>query len=189
MSEHRQDMEMLETPQAIVGLLAELERRSRERAKGLPQQELIQSFWEGVMFYIGDNRFIAPLSAVKEILNFPSSLTQVPGTKPWMLGVANVRGTLIPVIDLQLFLIGRKTRRGRRSRVLVFDMGDSYTSVLVGEMVGMRHFARETAREMRTSNSTFEKYVKLEFDQDGMTWPVFSLSALAEDPGFQIAAL
>jgi twitching motility protein PilI len=189
MSEQRQDMEMLDTPQAIVSLLGDLERRSRERAQGLPQQELIQSFWEGVMFYIGDNRFVAPLSAVKEILNFPSTLTQVPGTRPWMLGVANVRGTLIPVIDLQLFLIGRKTRRGRRSRVLVFEMGESYTSVLVGEMVGMRHFARETAREMKTMNNKFEKYVRLEFDQDGMTWPVFSLSALAEDPGFQIAAL
>ncbi len=189
MSEQHQNMEMLDTPQAIVDLLGDLERRSRERAKGLPQQELIQSFWEGVMFYIGDNRFVAPLSAVKEILNFPSTLTQVPGTRPWMLGVANVRGTLIPVIDLQLFLIGRKTRRGRRSRVLVFEMGESYTSVLVGEMVGMRHFAKETAREMKTANNRFEKYVRLEFDQDGMTWPVFSLSALAEDPGFQIAAL
>jgi twitching motility protein PilI len=189
MSEQRQDMELLDTPQAIVSLLGDLELRSRERAKGLPQQELIQSFWEGVMFYIGDNRFVAPLSAVKEILNFPSTLTHVPGSRPWMLGVANVRGTLIPVIDLQLFLIGRKTRRGRRSRVLVFEMGDSFTSVLVGEMVGMRHFARETAREMKTTHNKFEKYVRLEFDQDGMTWPVFSLSALAEDPGFQIAAL
>jgi twitching motility protein PilI len=189
MSEQQQGMEILDTPQAIVSLLSELEGRSRERAKGLPQQEIIQSFWEGVMFYVGDNRFVAPLSAVKEILNYPSTLTQVPGTKPWMLGAANVRGTLIPVIDLQLFLIGRKTRRGRRSRVLVFDMGDSYTSVLVGEMVGMRHFARETAREMRTSNNKFEKYVKLEFDQDGMTWPVFSLAALADDPAFQIAAV
>jgi twitching motility protein PilI len=189
MSELGQGMEILDSPQAVVGLLAELERRSRERAKGLPQQDLIQSFWEGVMFYIGDARLVAPLSAVKEILNFPSTLTQVPGTRPWMLGVANVRGNLIPVIDLQLFLIGRKTRRGRRSRVLVFGMGDNYTSVLVGEMVGMRHFARETARKIQASNNKFEKYVKFEFDQDGMTWPVFSLSALAEDPAFQIASL
>jgi twitching motility protein PilI len=189
MTEQSSRSVVLDSPQAIVALLGELETRSRECAKGLPQQELIQNFWEGVMFYVGDNRFVAPLSAVKEILNYPSVLTPVPGSRPWMLGVANVRGTLIPVIDLQLFLIGRKTRRGRRSRVLVFDLGDGYTSVLVGEMVGMRHFATETAREMRTSNGKFEKYVKLEFDQDGMTWPVFSLSALAEDPAFQIAAL
>ena len=26
----------------------------------MPQQELIQTFWEGVMFYVGDNRFVAP---------------------------------------------------------------------------------------------------------------------------------
>jgi len=189
MSEQNLDPAVPDSPQAIVGLLSDLEKRSRERAKGLPQQELIQSFWEGVMFYVGESRFIAPLSAVKEILNFPTSLTPVPGSRPWMLGVANVRGTLIPVIDLQLFLIGRKTRRGRRSRVLVFDMGDGFTSVLVGELVGMRHFDLETAREMTTPNRKFEKYVKLEFDQDGMTWPVFSLAALAEDPVFQLAAL
>lgn len=178
----------LETPQAVVDLMAELEHRSRERAHGLPQQKLIQSYWEGVMFYVGENRFVAPLSGVKEILNHPSSLTPVPGSKPWMMGVANVRGTLIPVVDLQLYLIGRKTRRGRRSRVLVFTLGSGQTGVLVGEMVGMRHFARETARMTQTVNEKFSKYVQFEFDQDGMTWPVFSLSALAEDPNFQIAA-
>lgn len=178
----------LESPQAVVQLLAELGQRSRSHAKGLPQQALIQSYWEGVMFYVGESRFVAPLSGVKEILNYPSSLTRVPGSKPWMLGVANVRGTLIPVIDLQLFLIGRKTRRSRRSRVLVFTMGSSLSGVLVGEMVGMRHFAKETARETQSGNNKFSKYVQFEFDQDGMTWPVFSLSALAEDTVFQIAA-
>jgi twitching motility protein PilI len=177
-----------ETPQAVVQLLAHLEQRSRANAKGLPQQELIQSYWEGVMFYVGDSRLIAPLSSVKEILNYPASLTPVPGSKPWMMGVANVRGTLIPVVDLQLFLIGEKTRRTRRSRVLVFTMGSGLSSVLVGEMVGMRHFTRESAKEIQSVNETFSKYVQFEFDQDGMAWPVFSLQALADDPVFQIAA-
>ncbi len=179
---------LVDTPERVVELLADLEQSCRERAQGLPQQQLIQSYWEGVMFYIGENRFIAPLSSVKEILNYPTSLTLVPGSKPWMMGVANIRGTLIPVIDLQLFLIGRKTRRTRRSRVLVFALGSSLTGVLVGEMVGMRHFAKETAREARTVNNKFMQYVQFEFDQDGMSWPVFSLAALAEDPAFQIAA-
>ncbi|MET0043417.1 MAG: chemotaxis protein CheW [Candidatus Thiodiazotropha sp. 6PLUC3] len=179
---------VIETPQAVVQLLANLEQRSRDSAKGLPQQELIQSYWEGVMFYVGESRFIAPLSSVKEILNYPTALTPVPGSKPWMMGVANVRGTLIPVIDLQLFLIGRKTRRTRRSRVLVFTMGSGLSGVMVGEMVGMRHFTRESAKEMQSVKEKFSKYVQGEFDQDGRAWPVFSLQALADDPAFQIAA-
>ncbi|MES9831974.1 MAG: chemotaxis protein CheW [Candidatus Thiodiazotropha sp. DIVDIV] len=179
---------VIDTPQAVVQLLASLETRSRDSAKGLPQQELIQSYWEGVMFYVGESRFIAPLSSVKEILNYPTALTPVPGSRPWMMGVANVRGTLIPVIDLQLFLIGRKTRRTRRSRVLVFTMGSGLSGVLVGEMVGMRHFTRESAKEVQSVKEKFSKYVQFEFDQDGMAWPVFSLQALADDPAFQIAA-
>ncbi len=173
----------------ILDLLASIEQRCRKFAVGLPQQDQLQSFWEGVMFYVGEERLISPLSDIKEILNYPSAMTKVPGTKPWMLGVANVRGTLMPVIDLQLFLIGRKTERGRRSRVLVFDLGTGLTGVLVGEMVGMRHFDKETAIGKGSGSGYFDKYVEFGFDQDGITWPVFKLSALAEDPAFQIAAV
>jgi len=177
------------TVQEILRLLGSLQERCRENAVGLPEPDQIQSYWEGVMFYVGEDRLIAPLSDIKEILNFPTAITKVPGTKPWMLGVANIRGTLLPVIDLQLFLIGRKTNRSRRSRVLVFQIGEGLTGVLVGEMVGMRHFARDSVTDKEALSGKFDRYIQHGFDQDGVTWPVFKLSVLAEDPAFQIAAL
>jgi twitching motility protein PilI len=175
--------------QNILRLLSSIEERCRKYAVGLPEPDQILSYWEGVMFYVGVDRLIAPLNDIKEILNFPSAITKVPGTKPWMLGIANIRGTLLPVIDLQLFLIGRKTNRSRRSRVLVFHIGGALTGVLVGEMVGMRHFAKDTAMGKGTYSGKFDRYIQYGFDQDGVTWPVFKLSALAEDPAFQIAAI
>jgi twitching motility protein PilI len=177
------------TAQEILHLLGVLEDRCRRFAVGLPDPDEIQNYWEGVMFHVGDDHLIAPLSDIKEILNFPTSITKVPGTKPWMLGVANIRGTLLPVIDLQLFLIGRKTNRSRRSRVLVFQIGEGLSGVLVGEMVGMRHFAKESATGKETLSGRFDRYIKYGFDQDGVTWPVFKLSALADDPAFQVAAI
>jgi twitching motility protein PilI len=173
----------------IVELLASIEQRCRQYAVGLPQQEQIQSYWEGVMFYVGEQCLIAPLSDIKEILNYPAVMTKVPGAKPWMLGIANIRGTLMPVVDLQLFLIGRKTNRGRRSRVLVSTMDSGLTGVLVGEMVGMRHFAKDTATGNEALSGLFDRYVKYGFNQDGVIWPVFKLSALAEDPAFLMAAV
>ncbi|MDJ0806980.1 MAG: chemotaxis protein CheW [Gammaproteobacteria bacterium] len=175
--------------EAIVSLLASIEERCRKNAVGLPQQEQFTSYWEGVMFYVGEERLITPLSEIKEILNYSASLTKVPGTKPWMLGIANVRGTLLPVVDLQLFLIGRKTVRNRRSRVLVFELGSGASGVLVGEMVGMRHFAKDTAVDKESVSGAFDRYVQYGFDQDGVSWPVFQLSELANDPAFQIAAV
>ena len=173
----------------ILHLLGSLEQRCRKNAIGLPQTDEVQSFWEGVMFYVGEDRLVAPLRDIKEILNFPHSITRVPGTKPWMLGVANIRGTLLPVIDLQLFLIGIKTLRNRRSRVLVIQHGEGLTGVLVGEMVGMRHFTQDSLTTRDTISVKFDRYVAHGFNQDGVTWPVFNLSALTEDPAFQIAAV
>lgn len=49
---------------------------------------------------------IAPLEEVKEILNYPDGVTRVPGTQAWLLGMANIRGNLLPLIDLQQFLGG-----------------------------------------------------------------------------------
>lgn len=175
--------------QDILLLLNTIQERCRINAKGLPESDQIQSYWEGVMFYVGDDRLIASLSEIKEILNIPSSITNVPGTKSWLLGIANVRGTLLPIIDLQLFLIGRKTNRSRRSRVLVFQIGGGFTGVLVGEMVGMRHFIKDSVIESESYSGKYGRYVQYGFDQDGVTWPVFKLSALAEDTAFQIAAI
>ena len=173
----------------IVDLLASIEQRCREFAVGLPQQDELKSYWEGVMFYVGEERLITPLSDIKEILNYPSDMTKIPGTKPWMRGIANIRGTLMPVVDLQLFLIGRKTDRGRRSRVLVLKLGGGVTGVLVGEMVGMRHFAMDSVVGKESVPGHFDRYVEYGFDQDGVTWPVFKLSELANDPAFQVAAI
>jgi len=177
------------SPEQLVDLLASIEQKCRGSAVGLPQQDQLKSYWEGVMFYVGEERLITPLSEIKEILNYPTSMTKVPGTRPWMMGIANIRGTLIPVVDLQLFLIGRKTDRGRRSRVLVFQLGSGVTGVLVGEMVGMRHFAKDSAVGKESVSSHFDRYIDFGFNQDGITWPVFKLSELASDAAFQIAAV
>jgi twitching motility protein PilI len=48
------------------------------------------------------------IGEVNEILTLPV-LTPVPGTRSWLLGVANVRGNLVPVIDLRDFIEGERS--------------------------------------------------------------------------------
>ena len=76
----------------IFKLLKEIEFRSRHSAAGLPQQDEEREFWQGVVFSIGQERFVAGLGAIAEILNYPASVTPVPGAKLWMRGIANIRG-------------------------------------------------------------------------------------------------
>lgn len=169
-------------------LLADMEARSRRQAAGLPQQQAQEEAWEGVVFNVGDARLVVAPGEVVEILNFPSGVSQVPGAKPWMRGIANIRGNILPIIDLQAFFGGPVTVASRRSRVLVFNQGEGLVGLLVGEMVGMRRFDRKARTGKRELADRAGRFVVSGFEQGGSYWPVFSMKALAQDPEFQNGA-
>jgi len=50
-------------------------------------------------------------------------ITQVPGVKRWLLGIANLRGKVISVSDLRDFLTGRLTPQLPSSQVVVVRAG------------------------------------------------------------------
>lgn len=178
----------IETAEDVIRLLRDIEKRSRQFAAGLPQEEEDKRFWEGVLFMAAGSNAIAPLREVKEILNCPSALTKVPGTKSWMLGIANIRGNLLPIIDLQLFLGGTPTTIGRRSRVFVVNHQGLFAGLLVGKVQGMRHFSDEQAVQPSSLPGAIKQYVQQAYEVDGSIWPVFSMNILAESSGFRVAA-
>jgi twitching motility protein PilI len=175
--------------EALIGLLQDIARRSQAHADILPQQVESVRFWEGILFSVGGERFVSPLNEIVEILNYPHAVTQVPGTRPWVRGIANIRGNLLPIIDLQAFLGGGRTATGRRSRVLVMHLGELFTGLLVGQMVGMRHFDEADRTECRTIDGSTARFVTGAFEYDGEVLPVFSMQALANSPDFMSVAV
>ena len=80
---------------------------------------------------------------VNEILTFPL-LTLCPARGPWLLGVANIRGNLVPVIDLKGFIEGERSQLTDTTRVLlVRQQGGSTVGLLVDEVLGQRNFTDE----------------------------------------------
>ena len=87
---------------APFAVLTDIATRSRQRAAGLPAQEEAVELWNGIGFHLAGERYVAPMGEVVEILHVPR-YTHIPGVRNFMLGAANVRGRLLPIIDLALF--------------------------------------------------------------------------------------
>ncbi|MES9911646.1 MAG: chemotaxis protein CheW [Candidatus Sedimenticola sp. 4PFRAG1] len=168
--------------------LREIERRSMRHAEGLPKEDEGTQFWEGVLCSVAGVRMVAPLGEIAEILNYPASITAVPGTKNWVVGIANIRGNLLPIIDLQVFLGGKHIVTGRRSRVLVINHNGLYVGLLVGDVHGMRHFAEDQGAAVPDLPGVVRQYVRQAYSLENEVWPVFSTQLLAENQGFQVAA-
>ena len=110
-------------PEAPRGLdpflvLHDYETRSLAHVVGLPEQLDAPGLWRGVGYRVGRRRLASGFDEVVEILGMPP-VTPVPGAQPWMLGVANIRGNLLPIVDLKQFLEGERTVLHEGQRVLV----------------------------------------------------------------------
>lgn len=122
--------------------LVSLDRRCRENAVGLPRVKAVSADWIGLGFQLQSQACLARMGQVTEILPVPTSI-RVPGVKPWVLGLANVRGNLMPIIDLNHLTGGEATTRSSDNRVLVLHKDQSHTALLVSEVYGLRRFREE----------------------------------------------
>jgi purine-binding chemotaxis protein CheW len=70
---------------------------------------------------LGTETFGLGISAIREILQF-ESLTEVPLTPAFVRGVLNVRGAVVPVIDLSVRFGRGLTSVGRRTCVVIVEV-------------------------------------------------------------------
>jgi twitching motility protein PilI len=172
-----------------VSILKDIEESCRGCAVGLPRKAEVSSEWSGIAFKLGGNSLLAPMEQVVEILDFPA-LSAVPLTQPWMRGIANVRGNLLPVVDLNGYLGSGLTRVTDRTRVLVIDHEGLYSGLMVDEVMGLKHFLEEEYTEDEAdTDAVLKLYINYGYRRNEQIWGVFNLFALVDSQHFLQAAV
>jgi twitching motility protein PilI len=170
-------------------LLKELERRSRPTAAGGTPDAGVGQEWVGVALRMGGETFLVAREETREVLGLPAVVTRIPGTKAWVRGLANVRGQLLPMLDLRLFLGSGTTPAGRNTRVVVVNHREIPAGLIVDEVLGFRRFAeKEFNVEPPPTVIRCDSYLAGAFRRGGEVWPVLSLKSLVESESFLQAA-
>ncbi|MDH5325415.1 MAG: chemotaxis protein CheW [Gammaproteobacteria bacterium] len=177
-------METLTRSGSAIELLYKIEQLSKQAARGLPQRLDIKEAWSGIGFRIGSVNLVAPLTQVNELIHYPK-LTLVPGTKKWVKGIANIRGTLLPIMDLQGFLGKTSVSVSAKTRVMVIKHGDLAVGLVVDEVLGLTHFSEENqVTAVAQFDESLRNFIQGAFHQDGVETLIFSMHALAGHPDF-----
>jgi len=170
-------------------LLKELEKRSRAETAGSAPQTSAGREWVGVAFRMGGETFLVAREETREVLGYPVVVTRIPGAKSWVKGLANVRGQLLPMLDLRQFLGSGSTAAGRNTRVIVIHHREIPAGLMVDEVLGFRRFA-ETEFNVEAPPTVIrcDGYLAGAFRRGGEVWPVLSLKSLVESQSFLQAA-
>lgn len=169
-------------------LLREIERRSASAQSGVMGAPGVGE-WVGVGFRIGEERFVAAREQVREVLMLPEAMTRVPGAKRWLLGIANLRGHLLPLVDVKLLLGSGRTSLRRTTRVISVNHREVPAGLVVDEVVGFRRFLADehNAREPLTVVRC-DRFLTGSYDRGDDSWPVLDLFELIESNLFLQAA-
>ncbi|HDS1734769.1 MULTISPECIES: chemotaxis protein CheW [Pseudomonas] len=170
-------------------LLLDIDRRCRLLIADQPLQDTRLQQWSGIGFRVARQWFVAPMVEVAEVLREPRS-SRVPGVQPWVRGMANLRGRLLPVMDLGSFFGLGPGAPGKQRRVLVLDHEDLFAGLLVDEVLGLQHFNLSSLdlSPPQPLLAAAAPFVQGHFPREH-NWAIFSPFALAQAPGFLDVAL
>ncbi|RJG10814.1 chemotaxis protein CheW [Massilia cavernae] len=142
-----------------------LERMQAARTSGGARLQQL-----GVM--IGNERFLVDLAQTGEIVPL-GTVCPVPLTQPWYLGLSNIRGNLVGIIDYARYLDAGESSAAPGSRVLTFAAGLGFNcGLLVTRVLGLRQAAGMEAAGERLR------------DGEGNEWTPLDLAELTREPRF-----
>jgi purine-binding chemotaxis protein CheW len=87
-----------------------------------------------VVFRLDKEEFGVPIASVQEIVRVPDELIHVPKAPAFVEGVINLRGSVLPVIDLRLRLGLERVERSDRQRIMVFLIAGVRTGFIVDQV-------------------------------------------------------
>jgi twitching motility protein PilI len=137
-------------------------------------------------FACGGGQWLIRLADAGEVIPMPPSVG-VPLTKPWFLGVANIRGNLYTVVDFAGFLgqeITPPAAMGGQARLVLVGprAGELRVVIVVPRVLGLRNLA-ELAPAAPPADAP-PWYGQRWIDADGGAWQEIDLARLAADPAF-----
>ena len=113
-----------------------------EVLKSTPQKELnVESLGQehiNLIFALGNENFGVDINIVREIVRVPPFITRVPNAPNYIRGVINLRGTIVPVFDMELKIGMPSTPLTDEARIVVLSVSEVMFGIIVNSVREVR---------------------------------------------------
>ena len=142
--------------------------------------------WRGLAVVAGELKIVVPIANVVE-LAVCENITPVPLTQPWVRGLTNLRGQLISVVDLSVFIGANETRLSRDARIIVLADNGLNTCLLVNNVAGLKAFPEDQQLSpVSNIQGDLKGYFSGQVMADGEAWYVMDVPALVADRRYKM---
>jgi purine-binding chemotaxis protein CheW len=139
--------------------LGEVLKKQKEQLVSVPEKEKIdEDIMQLVGFIVGEEEYAIPILSIQEIIK-PIDYTRVPKTPEYVLGVFNLRGNVIPLIDLRKkFSLPSKHIDGD-TRYIVLKDGDNIAGFVIDKLTEAIRIKKSQIEETPETMSKKDGYI------------------------------
>ncbi|MBN1572390.1 MAG: chemotaxis protein CheW [Deltaproteobacteria bacterium] len=122
-----------------------------------------------VTFFLADEEFGVDILLVKEIIR-PAPITEVPNTLSYVEGVINLRGKVVPVVDLRKRLYLPASPQDKSTRIMIIEMQERTTGFIldsVSKVITLPKDSIQAAPDMITVGVDSEYILGVSRVEDG----------------------
>lgn len=125
---------------------------------------------------LGQEHWLVDMTDISEVMPLPA-LTPVPLTKDWYCGIANVRGYLYSIVDLNAYTRQQATVRDAHNRVMLLGQRYAFNvGLLVSRVLGLRN-TEGWQKSVQNDSISYR-------DPDGQVWHQLNIRKLLSQPEF-----
>jgi len=165
-------------------------------------EKMRQEYWRGVTeeveeeasdqltllgFRLGGEKYAIRADNAKEIIKVPG-VVRVPRTPPTILGIINLRGRITPITDPRPVLGLKADKVTDAGRVIIVEVDDLYTGMLVEEVEGINSVPREEVTSVSIAVAK-KDFLEGQVLVDERPMVLIDLSKLLNAPDFKAAPI
>jgi purine-binding chemotaxis protein CheW len=108
----------------------------------LELKEITRDKKQYVIFYLADKKFGVNINQTKEILS-NTEMTFVPDSPDFISGIINLRGAVVPVVDLKLRLNIEGQKKNREEKIIIVELDGLTAGMMVDDVKEIEPLTRE----------------------------------------------
>tara|TARA_B100001079_G_scaffold139906_1_gene119828 strand:+ start:2400 stop:2975 length:576 start_codon:yes stop_codon:yes gene_type:complete len=116
----------------------------------LEDMSLEVSYSEGtrlITFILGEEKYGLNILKVRELISFPEGLTRIPGVPDYIIGMFNLRGLVIPVMDLRSKFKMSGEERHEFSVIIIVEVENKHIGITVDSVSDVIFVKEEDIQE------------------------------------------
>lgn len=175
------------TGSAAIEALRDLERHYERAATPRPAPDEHVMLWVGTHLGIAGVSVLVGAGELDEIIETPA-ITSIPGTRPWVLGLATHKGGLLPVFSGDVFFRGAPYSGRVREYCMVIRRNGLHFGMTLSGVHRDLKFPVEDRDMGHPVDPDFAEYALGGFPYEGKFLAVLDIDKLAADPELSNAA-